>query len=249
MRFVQRAAVFVLVMAVPLFLITTNLQVIINSGWLYNYGFEKYDIAASTGIENSELKRVSREIKTYFNSSQERLDVRAMVNGRERVLFNEREVQHMVDVKGLVRGVGFWQRVTFFYIVGMAVAGLLLLGRRRILGLLAKGLLGGSVLTIGILAALGVASLAGFDALFNRFHLISFSNDLWRLDPSSDYLIRIFPEGFFLDATLIVAALTLGQAALTGAVAGLFLWRARRARKAAGKLPAAREPDASLPTG
>ena len=244
MRFVQRVAVVILIVAVPLFLITTNLRVVINSGWLYTYGFDKYDIAARTGIEKPELRRISREIKGYFNSPRERLDIRAVVDGRERDLFKEREILHMQDVKGLVRGVGFWQLVSFFSIVGVAVGSLLLLGRRRALSLLAKGLLGGSVQTLGILVALGVVSVAGFDTLFTRFHLISFSNDFWLLDPNTHKLIQMFPQGFFLDATLIIAGLTLGQAALTGAVAGLFMWRGRRARKAAAVLSAAREPGA-----
>ena len=52
--FASRLAVVVLIMAVPLFLITTNLNIVINSGWLYNFGFERYSIEESTGIENVE---------------------------------------------------------------------------------------------------------------------------------------------------------------------------------------------------
>ena len=48
----------------------------------------------------------------------------------------------------------------------------------------------------------------GFDRLFIAFHLISFSNDLWQLDPSRHMLIAMFPQNFFFDATLIVAVLT-----------------------------------------
>ena len=101
--------------------------------------------------------------------------------------------------------------------------------------MLARGLMGGSVLTVVLLAVLGAVSLAGFDAVFTRFHLISFSNDLWRLDPRTDYLIRLFPEGFFLDTMLIVAGLTVSQAMLAGTAAGAFLWW-RRSRDAPSKL-------------
>jgi integral membrane protein (TIGR01906 family) len=223
-RYVPRFAVILLVMAVPLFLITTNVSIVINSGWLYNFGFERYDIEESTGIEKPELMRVAREIKHYFNSSDERLSVRAEVFGTERELFNEREVEHMVDVKGLVRGVSFWQQTSFYTMVGIAVAGLVFAGRGRTLQLLGRGLFRGSVLTIALLVTLGVGSLFGFETLFEQFHFLSFSNDLWRLDPRRDYLIRIFPEGFFLSATLIIAGLTIGQALLTGGA----IWAIRR---------------------
>ena len=246
-RLFQRAVVVILVLAVPLFLITTNLNVVINSGWLYSFGFNRHDIAVRTGIEPRELTRISEEIKSYFNNSEERLDVQAVDDGREQELFSEREILHMGDVKGLVRGVGFWQRVSFFTIVGAALAALFVIGRRRALAAVGRGLVGGSVLTFGILAALGIGSLISFDELFNRFHLIGFSNDLWLLDPRTDNLIRIFPQGFFLDATLIIAGLTLGQAALTGGVSAFFLWRHRQRGEAASAGSARRVAPAGKP--
>ena len=63
---------------------------------------------------------------------------------------------------------------------------------------------GGGV-TLGLVALVGLGSLVGFDRLFLAFHLISFSNDLWQLDPRRDYLIAMFPQGFFFDATMLIA--------------------------------------------
>ena len=70
----------------------------------------------------------------------------------------------------------------------------------------------GGGLTLAISAVIGVLSLFGFQRLFLFFHLVSFDNDLWILDPRRDYLIMMFPQGFFFDATLIIVVLTLGQA-------------------------------------
>ncbi len=210
MRLAHTAALVLLVIAVPIFLVTTNVRIVINSGWLYSHGFDKYDVASDTCIDKPELMRIAREFKRYFNDDEERLNVRATVCGEERPLFEDREIAHMVDVKGLVKGVGRLQEITFVYMAATAILGVLLLGRTATVRLLARGFLFGSLLTLGLLAALGLASIAGFDALFTQFHLISFSNDFWILDPTH-YLVRIFPEGFFLDATLIVAGLALGQ--------------------------------------
>lgn len=232
-KLLQGTAVALVVMAVPLFLITTNLRVIINSGWLYSFGFDRHRVAEYTGIQKPELMRVAREIKAYFNNSEELLDARAVVEGRDVPLFKEREITHMKDVKGLVKGLAFWQAVSFSVMVGVAVLGLIFLGPKRAIHLTVRGLFRGSVLTVVLLAAAGVGSLIGFDELFTRFHQLSFANDFWQLDPRFDNLVRIFPEGFFQDATLIVAGLTLGQAALTGLVTGAWLWRRRRARQQA----------------
>ena len=67
------------------------------------------------------------------------------------------------------------------------------------------------MLTISLTGMIGLFSLLGFDRLFLYFHLVSFSNDLWILDPSRDYLIAMFPQGFFFDATMLIAGLVVIQ--------------------------------------
>ena len=56
---------------------------------------------------------------------------------------------------------------------------------------------------------LSVLSLLAFQQLFLIFHQISFANDLWILDPATDYLIMMFPQNFFLEATLLIGLLIL----------------------------------------
>ena len=52
------------------------------------------------------------------------------------------------------------------------------------------------------MAFLAFWALVGFERLFLLFHVVSFSNEYWILDPSKDYLIMLFPGGFFYDAAL-----------------------------------------------
>ena len=135
----------------------------------------------------------------------------------------------MIDVKRLMRGVALIERVSFYTMAGLALALLALVGRRSALLTVGRGLVYGAALSFAILIALGIGLAAGFDALFTRFHVISFANDLWLLDPNRDFLVMIFPEAFFRDATLAIAGLTLGQAALTGGVVYALRRRAARA--------------------
>jgi integral membrane protein (TIGR01906 family) len=55
-----------------------------------------------------------------------------------------------------------------------------------------------------LLVVFGIAASVGFDSLFLKFHQLSFANDFWRLDPRTDYLVRIFPQRFWFDATVWV---------------------------------------------
>ncbi len=141
-------------------------------------------------------------------------------------LFNQREVAHLRDVKGL-----FWLDYrlglgTLLYV--LAYAGVSLFWRRRrYWRQLAWGVVGGGGITLALMLALGVGTLLNFDQLFLQFHLISFANELWMLDPTKDYLIMLFPRGFWYDAALLCGGITAGLAVILGGVAGAYLTRTR----------------------
>ena len=218
------------VAAIPVFLIATNTRHVINAPFLYSYGFDAYDITAVTGISTAELLSAGKQIRDYFNNGEEFLDVRVMQDGVRRSLYTEREVLHMKDVKGLVRGVYAVQWLAGLYLAGYAAVGLFL-GWRAFLPKLVRRLAMGGAATLGLVALVGLASLVGFDRLFLAFHLVSFSNDLWQLDPRRHYLLAMFPQGFFFDATMWIAGATIIEALLLAATPfSLRRWRSWRRR-------------------
>ena len=90
---------------------------------------------------------------------------------------------------------------------------------------LAKLALWGCEATVALVVGVGLFSLVGFDSLFLFFHQVSFANDFWRLDPSRHFLVMMFPQGFWLDATLFVGILALFQSVVLGAVCWMALRR------------------------
>jgi len=223
------------VMAVPLFLIASSVTWAVNDLRLYRHGFDKYDISGVTGIERDGLMAAARQIRGYFNSTREPLEVRARVFGEERELFNRREVLHMRDVKRLIWGVYGVGASAASYLLGFAGVGLLIQRWRHqppFAHVLSRYVLWGSGLTLALVVLVGLIALVGFDSLFLLFHRVSFANDFWLLDPRRDYLVMMFPQGFWLDATIFVALSTVAQAVALGAMAGGFLalwrWRGRR---------------------
>lgn len=236
-RILRIAAVTLFVATVPLFLVTSNLRWVIQTPLLYSYGFDKYDIVERTDIERDELLSAAGQIRDYFTNGDEFITISVVRRGvRAPNLYNEREVLHMKDVKGLVKGVYRVQLLTGLYLLGFAVVGFAM-GRRSFLPKLARHAgLGGGV-TLGLAALIGFGALVGFQRLFLAFHQVSFSNDFWLLDPRRDFLIMMFPEGFFLDATMWVAGATIVEALLLAAIpVALFCWRPRVARRAAQRL-------------
>ncbi|MBF8267394.1 MAG: family rane protein [Dehalococcoidia bacterium] len=217
-RALGRLAIVLFILAMPVFLVTSNVRMAFDSLRLYRYGFERYDVVSTTGLDMEQLMTVAREFRDYFHSSQELLDVRVTLGGEERALFNQREVLHMRDVKGLVRRVYRLQEVAGAYIAGYVVVALLATRGRGVRSLAGRVLVG-SVLTVGLLALGGVALLVGFDRLFQVFHILGFPGGNWSFDPRYNYLTRLFTEGFFMDATLLLALATVAEALLLALVA------------------------------
>ncbi len=220
--FLQTIAAVLVVVSVPLLLISASVAWAVNDAGLYRRGFEKYDIPLRTGITEEDLNRVGADLRTYFNSSEEPLRVVAPVYGVERELYNQREVDHMRDVKGLVRGVYWVALGSFIYILIYKAAGYYLCRLAFARRMARLGIYGG-LLTLALVAAVGLFALVGFDGLFLLFHRISFANDLWQLDPRTDYLLIMFPLGFWFDATIRVALTTILGAALLLAVSSGYL--------------------------
>lgn len=223
---------------VPLFLFATTVRVGVGETRLYQYGFDKYDISRRTGLEKGELLKAAQGLIHYFNSDEEPVQVRVIKDGNELELFNEREKIHLRDVKGLIRLGYHLQEGSLAYILIYAICFLGI--RKRQWRNLARSVVVGSSLTMGLMLALGIATIFGFDELFLRFHLISFSNPYWQLDPSRDYLIMMFPQGFFYDCALFGAiAIAVEALALGGIAGGILNLKRRKSATEGADTPAA----------
>ena len=125
MHALRVTAAVIFVAFVPIFLTATTVRLVINLPSLYSYGFDKYNIAAYTGIERPELLSAARQLRNYFNNDEELLIIPLTVRGVQvNSLFNQREITHMRDVKGLIRGVYLVQMLTALYLLGFAATGL-----------------------------------------------------------------------------------------------------------------------------
>jgi integral membrane protein (TIGR01906 family) len=202
-------------------LLTASIGWAANSLWLYQYGFEKYQVGITTGLTKPELEKTAIGLISYFNSGEEYINLTVIKNNQPFELFNEREIIHLKDFKGLIR-LDYWVLLgSTIYAVGY-VAGSLFWSRRRYRPL-ARVLVGGGGLTLALMLALGLGTLVGFDQLFRQVHLLSFTNEFWQLDPTRDYLIMLFPRGFWYDAFLICAGATAAGAIILGGVGGGYL--------------------------
>ena len=120
-------------------------------------------------------------------------------------IYNERELEHMVDVKIVAQAA---LKVWFLSLGGLLVLGLWAwFGKWW--GLYRIGLRRGGWLTVGLLCGLVLFGLLAFGTLFVWFHQIFFEAGTW-VFYYSDTLIRLFPQRFWRDIFLLVGLLTAG---------------------------------------
>ena len=220
-------AKWLFILCLPFLLLTVSLGGAVNSLWLYKYGFSKYNVSQTTGLVGVELEKAARGLISYFNSDEEYISLTVVKDGQPFELFNQREVIHLKDVKGLI-WLDYWVLLgTLIYALGYAGVSLVW-RRRRYWRQLAWGVIGGGGITLALMLALGLGTLLGFDQLFLQFHLISFTNPFWQLDPGKDYLIMLFPQGFWYDATLLCAVATVAGALILSGGAGVYLKKTKR---------------------
>jgi integral membrane protein (TIGR01906 family) len=139
----------------------------------------------------------------------------------DRPAFTPRELAHMEDVKRVLWGLWGAGAAAGLLILGGTVALAVSLHARRRAPL---ALLGGGLLTMGLVAAVGLLMLLGWDTFFTGFHQILFSPGSWTFS-YSDTLLRLYPERFWMDmGGVLVGGLLAGALLIAG---GGFFWLRR----------------------
>lgn len=152
----------------------------------YLNSYEKYNIVKDTNRTMEDLEGITEQLINYLKDK----------GGVELLKphYNEREILHMEDVKGL-----FNMARTIKYI-GLLISGFTIIyffkkGEYKFLQ---------KTLTIGLFSnhiiflLITMLAMTDFNKYFTYFHEIFFTNDLWLLDPRTDLLIQMLPEDFFI---------------------------------------------------
>lgn len=221
--------------ALTVFLILSNVRWIALDPGTYEQGFVKYQISASTGMRSDELEDAARQLIRYFDRG-EPITLQVRKENGPAPLFNERETAHLSDVRDLFQLTFRVQEIAGAYIVAHL---LLYFARQRSRNLryLGKLLAAGGAATVSLFIFLFALTTLNFDDVFLGFHLISFRNDFWMLDPRTDYLVRMFPQGFWFDVVREVVLRSL-IAAVALVLAGLSILRVAPKAMEGSSLPA-----------
>lgn len=174
--------------------------------WCFNNSFykneySKLNTASSIGMSNTDLDKTTDVLLGYLKGKYETLEVSANVNGEDRLVFNDRETAHMVDVKKLYDNVLIVRNVLFVVYLVTFIFVLYSNNAKLIFGEYKKALM-----VLGfIIGFILLFCLIDFDGFWTNFHHVFFpNNDLWLLDPRTDILIMMVPGQFFFDLCISI---------------------------------------------
>jgi integral membrane protein (TIGR01906 family) len=223
---------WLVVLAMPVLLVLTAGRIMV-ADWYPRYEYAKPDFPADpygfTQAQRLELATVCIHYlqrpgppEAAISMLQElRLPGSDSLSGDgDKPLFAEYEISHMLDVKRFTDVLWRAHAVAALLAIGSLV---LLLARRSTRRDGYAALLGGGLLTAGLLAFLGLFVLLGWRTFFIGFHEIFFPPGTWTFD-WSDSLIRLFPDKFWFDAGAILTIGTLASGGLVS-LAGRRLGR------------------------
>lgn len=157
----------------------------------------------------TELREMHRAWATYVIGASD------VAFGPACSLFTSDERSHMADVRGVFRGAEIAAALAFL-VAAYRVA------RARRRGEALRLIRAGSLVSVAIVALIGVAAAVAFDPLFSLFHEVFFPQGNFLFAPDSN-LIRLYPEWYWQGVTAGVALSFIGLAMLAAGAAHIAL--------------------------
>ncbi len=157
----------------------------------------EYAIADYAGSSQEILDKATETLINYMKGDREDLSITGVVFNVETEIFNDKEKAHMVDVKKLITlaqtllNVGI-ALLTIIFIIEITT------NREAFNYKFFKGVSITMVATLFALLLIGAYAVIDFDAFWTSFHKVFFTNNLYLLNPNTDFLIRMMPLQFFI---------------------------------------------------
>lgn len=208
-----------LAVCVPVILVVGAVR-IVSWPWFAAWEYNRSGFPADpSGLSTGERFYLARATILFLNlpTDLSRLERLELPDGSP--AYQDRELQHMLDVKRLYDSVTV---VALFALVVAVIAGWALL-RRDAPTVFWGALSNGALFTLLLLLGLGILMLLSWNQFFTAFHGLFFEPGTWRF-AYTDTLIRLFPMRFWRDAGLLVVGLV-SVVALGAAFLGRIIQR------------------------
>lgn len=203
---IKRLSIILGVLLTLSFLLGWLAQSVLSVGQREDYylgSFQKYKVWETAGISEFDAARIARALPKYLTGDAQALSLDIEVEGKAQPAFHADELAHMQDVYGLFV---LAERLLLCCACCFAVLVTILLQRRSQWDLRRfwRAVLWTVAGALVCSTSLAVWAAVDFSSLFVLFHRLFFTNDLWQMNPATDLMIRLMPEGMFFDGALSI---------------------------------------------
>jgi Protein of unknown function (DUF1461) len=218
----RKATVVAIAVLVPVLFVGNGLY-LLTHGWFVRTEYARPGFPPDEfGMQTPERTRLAivglNSILPWHRSGIDLLRQARLDDGS--AAFDAHELRHMTDVRRLLGILLALHAATLAALVVLAA-------RRRTRPLARSGLRAGSLVTLGLCAAIGLLLLANPVWFLTGFHTVFFKGSSWRFD-DTETLRRLFPDLFWSDTTLVLGVGAALQAVVV--LAALRWWPARATR-------------------
>lgn len=168
-----------------------------NANLMYE-GFVNHGSTAHLNFPGEYYDDAAKGIALYMDGQQ---DTIPHPDGSSAPLFSDNEMLHLKDVQGIVNLLKIIRWAGgLTAIFGIAVAWFMSKKKEQssIMQEIWQGFAWASGILFLLAAAVCIWGFVDFESLFLMFHQVSFTNDLWLMNPQTDLMIALMPESFFM---------------------------------------------------
>lgn len=181
--------------------------------------YHKYELSEYVGLDEQDYRYGISQLIQYCKGQTDSIQTSATIYGQySETMFNQREIDHMKDVRQLAQNVETLQDICM--IVSLVSAFILLIGKgKHYFDTFINTSKITYMLIVGTIVGLLIFVFANFDLFWTTFHHIFFpTNDLWLLNPATDIMIRMLPGELFNDLVLQIAWLFIDLFVIVNAI-------------------------------
>lgn len=195
-----------LVISLPIFLLLLSIEIASFQMDFFEKKYEEYNISKRTGLSDKDLLEVTEALLDYLKGEREDIILYKNINGIKKMVFEERELLHLRDVKVLYRK-GFTIKNTTLLLSLISLFYFIVYRKNKF----HMYLFISSILPMIIMIVFSILINTDFYKYFVYFHEILFTNDLWQLNPNTDILIKMYPLNFFYSIAKNISILYISE--------------------------------------
>lgn len=182
------AIIILLAAQIPFFLYLMNFRLAVFNTGMHEEAFLKLNVYSR--LPGMDINSINRNVVDYLSNK----DI------MHRDFLNERELQHLEDVKNIVQlAISILYFLIFSFLILFSLLYTAFMDKKIFIKNLGLALIFGSVLALSISAVFFFAAYVDFSGFFDRFHGLFFELGTWTFDAGTENIVNLYPEQFFYD--------------------------------------------------